>query len=56
MPRIILLTPIIVMIYTHYKTYHTLEFHEGLGVEECVYSRTHNIIYWIVTLIQGYIL
>lgn len=54
-PIIILLTPIIVMIYSHYKTYHSLTFHEGLDEEECVYSRTYNIIFWIATIIQGYL-
>jgi hypothetical protein len=55
MPKIILLTPIIVMVYSHYKTYHGLTFHEGLEEEECVYSRTYNTIFWIATIIQGYI-
>jgi hypothetical protein len=43
--------------YTGYKTYYPINYEEDPWVAgDWKYSRTHNIIFWIATIIQGYIL
>jgi len=55
-PLVILFIPILIMIYCGYKTYYPKNYEEDPTNADWVYSRKHNIIYWIATIIQAAIL
>jgi hypothetical protein len=56
MPIILSFIPLLIMMYTGYKTYHPLMYQEDPRNADWKYNRNHNIIFWIAAIIQGYIL
>lgn len=54
-PLIVLFIPVLVMIYCSYKTYYPKSYKEDPTDAEWIYNRKHNIIFWIVTVMQLYI-
>jgi hypothetical protein len=56
MPITLSFIPLLIMMYTGYKTYYPINYEEDPWVAgDWKYSRTHNIIFWIATIIQGYL-